>query len=206
MKSKSPNNKESKNKELFESQDLNDYKFEKIYTKFNKEGYIENKEFNYYYNIILKNNIKIFRCNQYKNKAFNERCKCLIKVSNDKIIERSGTHNHNKLWKKAIKLYLKNEINKKIESTENKFEFKIKNSYENLKVNIKSNNIPSFESLKSSLYRKKDKDKDLPENVENFLDIDINSPYLKTKEGKDFCVYKTGEIMIFMSEHKSKYF
>ena len=130
MKAKSPKNKEGKNKELFESQDLNDYKFDKIYTKFNKEGYIENKEFIYNYNTTLKNNIKISRCNQYKNKALNERYKGLIKVPNDKIIERSRTYNHNKLEKNAIKLYLKNEINKKIENTGNKFEFKLKNSNE----------------------------------------------------------------------------
>ena len=204
MKSKSPKNKEIKNKEHFESQDLNDYKFEKIFTKFNKEGYIENKEFIYYYNTTLINYIKIFRWNQYENNAFNERCKCLIKVSNDKIIEIIGTHNHNKLEKNVIKLFLKNEINKKIESAENKFEFKIKNSYENLKVKVKSNKIPSFESLKSSLYRKKNKD--LPENVESFLDIDINSPYLKTKDGKDFFIYKTDESMIFMSETQIKIF
>ncbi len=198
MKSYSPKNKSSKRNDLFESKELNDYKFEKIFTKFNKEGYIENKEFIYYYDKTLKNNIKIFRCNQYKNKTFNERCKCTIKVSNDKIIERTGTHNHNKLEKNAIKLYLKNEINKKIENSENKFDFKIKNSYDNLKINIKSNNIPSFDSLKSSLYRKKNKE--LPDNVENFQEIDINSPYLKTKDEKEFCFYKNDECLIFMSE------
>ena len=80
MKSYSPKNKSSKRNDLFESKELNDYKFEKIFTKFNKEGYIENKEFIYYYDKTLKNNIKIFRCNQYKNKTFNERCKCTIKV------------------------------------------------------------------------------------------------------------------------------
>lgn len=122
----------------------------------------------------MKNNIKKFRCNQYNNNTSNDRCKCLIKISNDKIIERSGKLNHKKLKNKPIKLFLKNEINKNIEKTENQFEFKIKSAYENLKVNIKSNNIPSFESLKSSLYRKLNKE--LPENVENFQDIDINSP------------------------------
>ena len=124
MKSKSPKNKSSKRNDIFESKELKDYKFEKIFTKFNKEGYIENKEFIYYYDKIVKNNIKIFKYNQNKNKTFNERCKCLIKISNDNIIERTGTNNQNKQENNAIKLYLKNEINKKIENSENKFYFK----------------------------------------------------------------------------------
>ena len=67
-----------------------------------------------------------------------------------------------------------------------------------MKVKIKFNNIPSFESIKSSLYRKKNKE--LPENVENFQDIDINSPYLETKDEKEFCFYKNDGCLIFMSE------
>lgn len=75
-------------------------------------------------------------------------------------------------------------MNKKIDSSENKFDIKLKNSYDNLKVKIESNNIPSFQAIKSSQHRKINKD--LPENVEDFDNIDIYSPYLKTKDKKEF--------------------
>lgn len=137
MKSKSVPKKIKRNKkDLFESNDLKNYKYEKILTKFNKEWYIENQKYIYYYINTLKNNVKIFRYSEYKNKIHEIRCIRLLKELNNIITERLGIHNHKELENKALKLILKRQLNKKNELSENKFDLKLKTAYDILKVKI----------------------------------------------------------------------
>ena len=63
-------------------------------------------------------------------------------------------------------------------------------------------NIPNFSTIKSFIYR--EINRNLHKEINSLEDLDLESPYTKTKNNKQFLIYKSEKIAIFQSELQTK--
>jgi hypothetical protein len=63
-------------------------------------------------------------------------------------------------------------------------------------------NIQNFSTIKSSIYR--EINRNLPKEINSLEELDLESPYTKTKNNKQFIIYKSEKIAIFQNELQSK--
>ena len=163
------------------------------------DAFIVDKEFFFGFEVQTKDNIKIFRCKEYRKVS---KCPALIKMKDDNIIYKNFIHNHSDNAKECSKYILKSNIKDNIKATRNIFQcFSSKNVYKWINKNDLKN-IPKFSSIKSSIYR--EIKKNLPKEINSLNELDLESPYTKTKNNKQFLIYKSEKISIFQSELQSK--
>ena len=85
---------------------------------------------------------------------------------------------------------------------DNIFTVKLNTEYKNLCAKEEGNIVPSFNSIKSIIYRKIRKN--LPKDIKSLEEIPNESAYLKTAEGNDFLIDKNNNCAIFLSKMQTK--
>ena len=191
--------------------------YKKIYTNRNKECYIERDKYILNLNYVSKNEDKTFRCKFYNDSSI--RCQGFVKINkNEEIIDYNTKHSciYNE---KAVKtLEIKNEVKNKMNIIGNIFNVKAKTIYEQSIKKItkrKSDNlpeednnalpkniVPSYNSIKPSIYRLINKN--IPHDVENLSELPNDSPYYFTERGDKFMAYKTEKIVLLISKFQAQ--
>ena len=98
----------------------NTSKYELIKVKTNKgvDAFIVDKEFFFRFELQTKDNIRIFRCKEYRKAS---KCPALLKIKDDKIIDKNFIHNHSGNAKECSKYIIKSNIKDNIKATGNIF-------------------------------------------------------------------------------------
>ena len=68
---------------------------------------------------------------------------------------------------------------------------------DNISINYKQNVIPSFNSVRASIYRYNNKN--VPKDIEEIKDLPEESEYYNTLKGDKYLFYKNDNLLIFMS-------
>ena len=199
------------------SQIKNNYK--KIYTNRNKECFIEREKYILNLNYVSKNEDKTFRCKFYNDSSI--RCPGFVKINKNEEIVDYNTKHSCIYDEKAIKtLEIKNEVKNKMNIIGNIFNVKAKTIYDqsikkitkrksdNLPEEEEDNNavqkniVPSYNSIKPSIYRLINKN--IPHDVENLSELPNDSPYYFTERGDKFMAYKTEKIVLLISKFQAQ--
>ena len=129
------------------------------------------------------------------------RCPAFIKIKDGKIEKYSNKHNHKTNDMKAIKEIKKNKLKLKIQSINDPFSIKLSKLYKSYSAD-KGIKIPAFNSIKSTLY--KEKNKNLPNDIKYLEDAPINSIYYSTCDDEEFFIFKNNDLLIFQSPSLAK--
>ena len=86
------NNLEMEKKAEKQASDEKQIEYEKIQTNKGQDAYIIENKFYFRFERLNKDNIKLFRCNEYRKTS---KCPAYFKLSDEKIIEKDFNHNHN---------------------------------------------------------------------------------------------------------------
>ena len=124
-------------------------------------------------------------------------------MKDNKLLKANISHSH-EVDLKEINRYLKrNIIINKIESSENCFNLKIKKLYEDILIKSKEpETIPKFNGIKTQLYLKLNKN--LPNDIGNLSQVDVENDYFKTEDGENFVIYNDNNVIILQSKFQSK--
>ena len=162
---------------------------------------IDNKYY-FYKTYTSKTEDKItWKCINYKNKSI--RCDAMIKTdSKNNILEWKNIHNHLTDRIEFQRKRVKSEIKKKINSNNNPFLLNPKKVYDEALAKENSSLVPSYNSIKSGIYRQINKN--IPKEPENIEDIPDDFPGFKTNEDKIFLIYRDKDIMVLQSENMAK--
>ena len=98
----------------------NTSKYDLIKVKTNKgeDAFIVDKEFYFRFEMQTKDNIRIFRCKEYRKAS---KCPALLKIKDENIIDKNFIHNHSGNAKECSKYIFKSNIKYKIKGTRNIF-------------------------------------------------------------------------------------
>ena len=153
---------------------------------------VDNK-YNFYKTYTSKTEDKItWKCINYKNKS--KRCDAMIKTdSKNNVLEWKNIHNHLTDRIEFQRKRFKSEIKIKIISNNNPFLLNPKKVYGETSANVNSNLAPSYNSIKSGIYRQINKN--IPREPENIEDIPDNFPGFQTNENKIFLIFRDKDIM-----------
>ena len=123
-----------------------------IKVKSNKgvDAFIVDKEFYFRFELPAKNNIRIFRCKEYRKAS---KCPTLFKIKDDNIIDKNFIHNHSGNAKECSKYIFKSNIKGYIKATRNIFNVSAQKMIINELTKNDLKNIPKFYTIKSSIYR-----------------------------------------------------
>ena len=140
-------------------------KIKKTISNRNKEMLLVDEK--YHFNLIntYKDGTKLYKCKEYKTKF---KCQAFIKMENEQILDFSNEHNHNPNENKIKKDEIRKEIKSEIKNSRDPFSIKMPKLYKSVSVD-KGIRGPSFDSIKSGLY--KELNKNFPNDVQSFETI-----------------------------------
>jgi len=164
-----------------------------IKTKRNEKAYIHDKKFIYLKERKQKDSSILYRCKEYRR----AKCKAYLSMKYNKLLKANISHSH-EVNLKEINRYLTKNINiNKIESSENCFNLKIKKLYEVILIKSKEpETIPKFNGIKTQLYLKLNKN--LPNDVDNLSQVDVENDYFKTEDRENFVIYNDNNVIIIL--------
>ena len=170
-----------------------------IKTKRNEKAYIHDKKFIYLKERQQKDSSILYRCKEYRR----AKCKVYLSMKNNKLLKANISHSHEVDLKEINRYLTRNIIINKIESSENCFNLKIKKLYEDILIKSKEpETIPTFNGIKTQLYLKLNKN--LPNDVDNLSQVDVENDYFKTEDGENFVIYNDNNVIILQSKFQSK--
>ena len=124
-------------------------------------------------------------------------------MKDNKLLKANISHSHEVDLKEINKYLTRHIIINKIESSENCFNLKIKKLYEDIHIKSKEpETIPKFNGIKTQLYLKLNKN--LPNDVINLSQVDVENDYFKTEDGENFVIYNDNNVIILQSKIQSK--
>ena len=94
------------------------YKLIKVKTNKGVDAFIVDKEFFFRFELQTKDNIRIFRCKEYRKAS---KCPALLKIKDENIIDKNFIHNHSGNAKEYSKYIIKFNIKDNIKATGNIF-------------------------------------------------------------------------------------
>ena len=164
----------------------------------NKEMLLVEKK--YQFNLIntYKDGSKLFKCKEYKTIL---KCPAFIKMKGEEVIEISNEHNHIPKEDKVRKDEIRKEIKKEVIQSKDPFSIKLPKLYKSMSAD-KGIRGPSYESIKSGLY--KNMSKILPKEIDSFENIPDDSNFYKTIDMQNFMYFKNNKIIIFQSPNLAK--
>ena len=122
-------------------------------------------------------------------------------MENEQILDFSNEHNHNPNENKIKKDEIRKETKSEIKKSRDPFSIKIPKLYKLVTVDKRIRG-PSFNSIKSGLY--KELNKNFPNDVQSFAPIPEESIYYKMLDNRDFLAFKYDKIIIFQSPNLAK--
>ncbi|ORX76137.1 hypothetical protein BCR32DRAFT_304110 [Anaeromyces robustus] len=132
------------------------------------------------------------------------RCKSFI-ILNDKyeILKYDSSHNHLEKKYEATTSLVKHKIKYEIRRSSVPFDIKPKRLYDEISPEMGSQ-CCQYKTIKSSIAR--NISKNLPPDLKSFDEIPDVSEYYKTKEGKEFKIFKNDNLIIFQSPFQAELF
>ena len=154
----------------------NTSKYDLIKVKTNKgeDAFIVDKEFYFRFEMQTKDNIRIFRCKEYRKAS---KCPAIFKIKDDNIIDKNFIHNHSGNAKECSKYIFKSNIKYKIKGTRNIFNVSAQKMFINKLTKYDLKNIPNFSTIKSSINR--EINRILPKEIKSLDELDLESSYTK---------------------------
>ena len=170
-----------------------------IKTKRNEKAYIHDKKFIYLKERQQKDSSILYRCKEYRR----AKCKAYLSMKDNKLLKANISHSHEVDLKEINRYLTRHIIINKIESSENCLNLKIKKLYEDILIKSKEpETIPKFNGIKTQLYLKLNKN--LPNDVDNLSQVDVENDYFKTEDGENFVIYNDNNVIILQSKIQSK--